>query len=204
MKVQRLVVGQLQTNCYLAVCPKTDKGVVIDPGDGGEFISEKILNFGIKLKFVILTHAHFDHLMAAEELRLIFQTPILLHQEDLFLIKRAQQSAAYFGFGEEILVPRKVRFVKNGEKIEFGQEALKVIHTPGHTPGSISLYHEKERLLFCGDLVFKNGVGRTDFAYGSSEKLQASLKKIFELPPKTLVYPGHGEEFTLDSLGYNK
>ena len=207
MEIRRLVVGQLATNCYLAVCSKTNKGIIIDPGDSASFISEKILELKIKPKFIVLTHGHFDHLIAAEELRLNFKIPILIHKEDLFLAKKAYQSANYFlGTNVEtqdfasLLVPKKVNFVKAGQKIKFGQEELEVIHTPGHTPGSISLYSGKRNILFSGDLVFENGVGRTDFSYSSGEELQKSLKKIFSLPAKTLVYPGHGEKFTLGSL----
>lgn len=198
MKIHCLVVGQLQTNCYLAVCPKTDQCVVIDPGDSAEFISEKILNPGIKPKFIILTHGHFDHIMAAEELRLNFKAPILVHRDDLFLVKQVQESASHWLAGKQEFLPAKqVKFIKEGDQIKFGKEKLAVIHTPGHTPGSISLFNQKEKVIFCGDLVFKNGVGRTDFSYGSSENLQDSLKKIFSLPPETVIYPGHGEEFAL-------
>lgn len=201
MIVHCLIVGQLQANCYLAVCSETNEGIIIDPGDSGDFISEKILSLKIKPKAIILTHGHFDHMMAAEELRLNFKIPILLHQEDRFLLKKAKQSATYFGFGgEEILVPRQVKFVKDGEIIEFAQEGLKVIHTPGHTPGGISLYSEKAGVLFSGDLLFRDGVGRTDFSYSSAEKLNSSLKKIFKLPAETMVYPGHGEEFVLEEV----
>lgn len=200
MKIHRFVLGQLQTNCYLVVCLKTNEGIVIDPADEGSFISEKILSIGLKPKFIVLTHGHFDHLMAAEELRLNFQVPILLHQEDMFLLEKAYQSANYFSIGEKFLIPKEVKFVKEGEKIKFGQERLEVIHTPGHTPGSVALYNKKRGVLFGGDLIFKEGFGRTDFSYSSAEKLQDSLRKIFSLPPETLIYPGHGEEFFLKEV----
>jgi hydroxyacylglutathione hydrolase len=116
MKIHRLVVGQLRTNCYLAACPKTDQAVIIDPGDSAEFISEKILSLSLKPKSVILTHGHFDHLMSAEELRLNFQAPILLHQDDIFLVKKASQSARYFGAGGKFLIPKVVKFVKEGKE----------------------------------------------------------------------------------------
>lgn len=193
MKIKPLVVGQLKTNCYLVVCRETKETAVIDPGDEGNFLSEKILELRIKPKLIVVTHGHFDHLFAAEELRLNFNIPFLLHQEDLFLVKNAQERANYWlGTKEEFLVPKEAKFIKEGEKIEFGQEELSVIHTPGHTPGSISLYSKKDNIVFTGDLFFENGVGRTDFSYGSYQELQSSLKKIFSLSPSTLVYPGHG------------
>jgi len=192
MVVYCFPVGQLLANCYLVACEETKEAVVIDPGDEGSFISEKVLELGIKPKLIVATHGHFDHLLAAEELRLNFNIPFLLHQKDTFLIKKAVK--------ETQLPPQAWEYIKNREKIKFGKEALTVIHTPGHTPGSLSLYNKKKNVLFCGDLLFKNGVGRTDFSYGSAEKLNSSLKKVFSLPPKTLVYPGHGEKFTLKEV----
>ena len=134
-------------------------------------------------------------MMAAEELRLNFKSPILIHKKDEFLLKKVARYT--------LLPPKKWQLVQEGEIIQFGQEKLEVIHTPGHTPGSISLYNKKEGVLFCGDLLFENGVGRTDFFYSSSEKLENSLKKIFSLPPKTLIYPGHGEKFVLRTTSFN-
>lgn len=192
MEVKRLVVGQLRTNCYLVACKETNEGMVVDPGDEGSFLSEKILELGVKPKLIVATHGHFDHLMAAEELRLNFNIPLLIHKRDEFLIKKTTSQTP--------LPPKIWQYIKEEEKIEFGQEKFEVIHTPGHTPGSLSLYNKKENVLFCGDLLFKDGVGRTDFSYGSSEKLKNSLEKIFSLPSKTLVYPGHGEKLTLGSL----
>ena len=199
MIVHCFPVGQLETNCYLAYCSRTNEGIVVDPGDEGSFLSEKIKELKIKLKLIIATHGHFDHILAAEELRLNFQIPLLIHQEDLFLLKKAGQSAEFWlQDKEKFLLPQKARFIEEGEKIRFGQEELKVIHTPGHTPGSIALYSQKENLLFSGDLLFQEGVGRTDFSYSSPEKLEQSLRKVFSLPSQTLVYPGHGKAFTLE------
>lgn len=200
MEVQRLVVGQLKTNCYLVICSQTNEGIVVDPGDEGSFLSEKILALKIKPKLMIATHGHFDHLTAVEELRLNFKIPFFLHQEDLFLTKKAGQSAGFWlETKEKFLLPQEVKFIKEGEEIEFGQEKLGVIHTPGHTPGSIALFNRSEKILFSGDLLFQNGVGRTDFSYSSAKDLKTSLKKILSLPPQTLVYPGHGEKFTLEN-----
>jgi len=187
MKVQQLILGELQTNCYLAVCQETNEAVIIDPADQGDFISDKILQLKLKPKFVIATHGHLDHLMAVEELRLNFKIPFLIHIKEVFLIKKA--------LGAIPLPPKKWKVLRDSEIIKFGREKLKVIHTPGHTPGAICLYSESNAILFSDDLLFRNGIGRTDFPYSSPIDLQKSLKKILALPPKTLVYPGHGEEF---------
>lgn len=204
MEIHRFVVGQLQTNCYLLVRSQTHQAAIIDPGDEGDFLSEKILQLKISPQMILLTHGHFDHCLAAEELRLNFEIPVFVHKSDFPLLKNIKKSAfhwlPYLQGKEKILIPQKVKPLKVGESIKFGQEKLTVIHTPGHTPGSVSFHSAKEKLLFCGDLLFKDGVGRTDFSYSSSAKLEESIKKIYSLPSKTLIYPGHGQEFILKKL----
>ena len=189
MKVQCLTVGELGTNCYLAICEKTNETVVIDPADEADFISDKILQLKLKPKFVMATHAHLDHLMAAEEIRLNFQIPFLIHEQEVLPVKKWTRRL--------VLPPQKWQTVKDAEKIEFGRETLTVIHTPGHTPGAICLYSERDAILFSDDLLFREGIGRADLEFSSAADLGKSLKKILSLPPKTLVYPGHGEAFFL-------
>lgn len=193
MIIDRFVVGQLRTNCYFLVCPQINQAVIIDPGDEGDFLSEKILQLKIRPQMILLTHGHFDHLLAAEELRLNFKIPIFLHQADFSLIKNIRPQ-------EKILLPQETKFLKDKQTIKFGQEKLKVIHTPGHSPGSVCYYGPLDHHLFSGDLIFRDGFGRTDFSYSSSKKLNQSIKKISFLPPKTIVYPGHGEEFKLEDI----
>ena len=202
MVVYRFPLGPLSANCYLVVCERTKKGIIVDPADEGDFISEKILQLKITPLFIFATHGHFDHIMAAEELRLNFNIPFLVHKEDEFLLRTAKERGDFW-LGKRVwLPPKKWEYIKEGDKIRFGKETLEVIHTPGHTPGSICLYNKKENILFSGDLIFKDGVGRTDFSYSSSEKMESSLKKIGSLPKDTLVYPGHGKEFCLgEKLG---
>ena len=193
MKIEKFVLGQLQTNCYLVYDEFSLEGVVIDPGDEGDFISQKILDFGIDLKFIIATHGHFDHVLAALELKLNFNIPFLMHQADLPILMRMQESARHF-IDLKVDPPAKVdHFLKEGDIIKFGKEKLKVFHTPGHTPGSVSLF--SKGILFSGDTLFCQGVGRTDFSYSSAKQLTKSLKnKLFVLPSDTCVYPGHGDE----------
>lgn len=197
MKIERFVLGPLNTNCYLVYDETCLEGVVIDPADEGDFISQKILDLGVAPKFITATHGHFDHLLAALELKLNFNIPFLLHKADLPLLIRTQDSARYFT-GLKVDPPPQIdHFLKEGEVIAFGQEKLKVIETPGHTPGSISFF--SKGVLFSGDTLFCQGVGRTDFSYSSQKKLVKSLKeKVFVLPDKTCVYPGHGEETTIE------
>lgn len=192
MKIETLVVGQLATNCYLAWCPETLKAIVIDPGDAGDFIAEKILALKLKPELIVATHGHFDHILAATELKLAFNIPFLINKKDEFLLKRGQKTAEFFTRIKADLSPTADHFIEEGDIIEFGRQKLRVIETPGHTPGSICLY--SEGILFSGDTLFAGGIGRTDFRYSNQEKLSDSLQnKIFTLPKETLVYPGHGE-----------
>lgn len=189
-----MVVGRLQTNCYLASCSKTGEAVIIDPGDDGDFITKRIGDLGLKPRLILATHGHFDHVLAVTELRLAFKIPFLVHESDLFLLKRLRRTAEYFlGYdacpevGEG---PVPDRFLKEGDLIRFGKEKLGVVETPGHTPGGISFYGDSA--LFSGDTLFHRGVGRTDLSYASADELIDSLEKLFKLPAKTVVYPGHG------------
>lgn len=196
MELHHFVVGQLRANCYFLVCSQTNQATIIDPGDEGDFLSEKILQLKISPQLILLTHVHFDHCLAAEELRLNFKIPIFLHRADFSLIKNIRPT-------EKILLPQEVKFLQDGAEIKFGQEKLKVIRTPGHTPGSVCYYGPLDHLLFSGDLIFKEGFGRTDFSYSSPEDFKKSLKKISSLPSGILVYPGHGEKFALDKKTFS-
>lgn len=200
MKIETLVVGQLAANCYLAVCEETGSLAIIDPGDDGEFIVQKILGLKLKPEFIVATHGHFDHILAATELKLAFRIPFYLHQKDLSILKRTQQTAEYF-LGISVDPPPKVdKFIKEGDILRFGKEKLAVMETPGHTPGGICLYSNLGGVLFSGDTLFASGgIGRTDLDGSSLKDLINSIKtKLFILPEETLVYPGHGEEATIE------
>lgn len=198
MKVETLVLGPLATNCYLVWDEKTKEAVIIDPADEGTFIIQKILDLKLKPRLILATHGHFDHVLAATELKLAFRIPFWLHQADLFLLQRTQKTTKHFTGLQADLPPQVDKFLKEGDEITFGKEKLRVIETPGHTPGSISLY--APRILFSGDTLFAGGVGRTDFSYASQEKIIASIKeKLFRLLDKTVVYPGHGVTTTINN-----
>ena len=198
MGVKRLIVGQLQTNCYLAWDEENLEAVIIDPGDDADYIQRRVADFNLHPKFILATHGHFDHILAATELKLAFKIPFLIHQADLFLLKRAGKTARFFtGISEEPMLPPD-KFIKEGDKIRFGKECLKVIETPGHTPGGVAFY--SPGILFSGDTIFAEGKGRTDFNYGSEEQLKNSIKKLLNLPKQTTVLPGHGEETTIEDL----
>lgn len=201
IKFEVLVLGQLDTNCYIVWDEETKKGIVIDPADDGVSISEEIQNKGIELVGIAMTHGHFDHSLAALDLKLIYNVPIYLDSKDKFLLDRQDETAKYF-LKMDIKTPNIVKIDKDLEEIEeieIGNDKLKVIKTPGHTPGSVSLYCEKGGLLFSGDTLFKGLRGRTDFKYGSTKKIYESLHKLMELPEETEVLSGHGEPTTIGS-----
>ena len=201
LKYKVLILGQLETNCYLVWDDKTKKGIVIDPADDGVSISEEITTTGIELIGVVMTHGHFDHSLAALDLKLIYNIPVYLNSKDKFLIDRQSETVKHF-LKIKIETPNIVKIDKDLEEIEeieIGEEKLKVIKTPGHTPGSICLFNEEQKILFSGDTLFNGLRGRTDFKYGSTQKIFDSLRKLMELPEETDVLSGHGEITTIGS-----
>ncbi len=193
-----LTIGQLATNCYLIFDPKNGEGLIIDPGDEANYITQVIMDKKIRPLMILATHGHFDHLFGVQELKLAYEIPFLIHQKDEFLLKNINKSARYFLHIKQVVPPPSVSsFLKEGQKIPFGQFYLEVLETPGHTPGSVCFYFKKKKIIFCGDTLFKNGVGRTDFSYSSKTDLQKSLQKIHALPPQTICYPGHGPKTTV-------
>lgn len=214
LSVKTIPVGDLEANCYLVT--NGDKCLIIDPGDDADFITQTIANEKLTPTAIVLTHGHFDHVLGCLELKLNFNVPILLHEKDKKIYTSANQSAKHWLNPEGALsgknflkVPPIDQFIKEGDKIKVGNETLTVIETPGHTPGSISLFYSPNlkyqisnlKYLFTGDTLFKDAVGRTDLSYSSPSDLAKSLLKLkavsCQLP--TVVYPGHGESFTSSS-----
>jgi glyoxylase-like metal-dependent hydrolase (beta-lactamase superfamily II) len=198
MEVQQLTVGQLQTNCYLVIDHKTRDTLIIDPGDDGDYILRKISDMNLIPKLIAVTHGHFDHVLAVTELKLAFDVPFWMHKADLPILKSVQKTTKYFTGSQTDPPSLPDKFIKEGEKIIFGHLNLKVIATPGHTPGGVSFYGEK--VLFSGDTIFADGVGRTDFSYSSKNELKKSISKLIMLPSSTIVYPGHGPSTTLGEV----
>lgn len=196
MQIITLVVGQVRTNCYLV----EDSGEVgiIDPGDDGNFLIQKIQDMGVEPVWVLATHGHFDHILAVTEIALTYKIPFYLHPNDNFFLRRAKETAEYFlGIpADPVLVDPTP--ITEKTKLSIGKVNFQVIKTPGHSPGGICLYDKKDKALFSGDLIFSRGlVGRTDFEYCSKEDLKRSVKRVLKLPEDTVVYPGHGELTTI-------
>jgi hydroxyacylglutathione hydrolase len=195
MQIETLSLGQLDTNCYIAWCETTRAAIIIDPADEGSFISQKILELELTPTAIVLTHGHFDHVLGLLELKLNFSTaPIIMHQADLFLLESLQQRAQHWLKMAVDPAPPPDKFIKEDEKIKFGQETLTVLYTPGHTPGSICLYDDE--VTFTGDTLFADGVvGRTDLSYSNKKQIKNSLQKIRVLTKNRTSYPGHGQVF---------
>lgn len=196
IKIQTFTLGELQTNCYLVIDQNTKQCLIIDPADDANFISEQVLRQNLKPVAVLATHGHFDHILAAGELQMAFDIPFYINEKDLFLVKNLQKNATFWTKREIIeKSPDKISFFPSNIKYRISNIEFDVISTPGHTPGSVCFYFPEEKILFSGDTLFKDGVGRTDLSYSSEKDLQYSLKKLAQLPRETKIYPGHGESF---------
>jgi len=194
LSIYTFVVGTMGVNCYVLADPATREAIIIDPGDDSAYITDRIQALNVRPTTVIATHGHFDHIMAAFAVQQTFHIPFVVHGSDVFLVSRMGESARHF-LGLLVVDPPPVcsRTIGEGDTVRLGKNTLTVLHTPGHTPGSISLYHKPSNLLVCGDLLFAGGgVGRTDFSYSSQILLKKSIGRVLGLPESTVLYCGHG------------
>ncbi len=196
MKIETYSLGPMQTNAYLL--RKDTAVMIIDPVDDAAFLLEKAAEQSGQLEEIVATHGHFDHIMAVGEIQLTTKQPLYLSQKDQFLADRLNKTAEYFlGYDPVVLPPDSYADLSAGT-VQIGSFEFQVIETPGHTPGSVSLWFPSESVVFVGDLIFAQGVGRTDFSYASSEDLIRSIRTILKLPEETTIYPGHGRETRVD------
>jgi hydroxyacylglutathione hydrolase len=194
MRIEKIIVGQLDVNCYVVWEEPSREAIVIDPGDEGERIADLLEGKGLHPAYIVYTHAHYDHVCAAAELKGRYGSRIVMHEDERDSYRRTKELCLSWGFVEEDFPPADL-IVKDGGEVILGDLAFRVLHTPGHTPGSICLYGGQT--LFTGDTLFKGAVGRTDLAGGSTDMLMASLKKLVSLPPDTRVFCGHGDATTI-------
>jgi len=195
MNYETVVVGALETNCYLVYCKETLECAVIDPGAEAEKIFSVISRKNLKPAIVINTHGHFDHIGANKDIKDKYKIPLYIHSLDSKMLGFIQRLGLSFFPGSKGSPPPD-KLLEDGENIEIGKSYLKVIHTPGHSPGSISLIGDG--FIISGDALFSGGVGRTDLPGGSLDDLENSIKnKILILPEETIVLPGHGPSTTV-------
>ena len=190
LKVRHLVVGAVATNCYIAENKKTKEALIIDPGDNAARIVQIIKEDGVVPVAVLLTHGHFDHAMAAQEVAEQYGIKIYAHETEKETLETPQINLS--GMIGRTLTFHADCYVKDGEILNLAGFEIRVLHTPGHTQGGVSYYVEKEGVLFSGDTLFCCSVGRSDFATSSTSALIRSIKeKLFLLPDETKVFPGH-------------
>lgn len=192
MNINCITVSMFATNCYIVSCPDTNEAVIIDPGAEGKSIKALVDKLDLRIKYIVNTHAHVDHIGANGKLKQEYSVPILLNRKDLELYQNP-------GFGLKLILkkqPLPDQFIAEGDEVSFGKIKLKVLETPGHTEGGICFLGK--RAVFCGDTLFAGSIGRTDLAGGSYDSLIKSIKsKLLTLPPETKVYPGHGPATTV-------
>lgn len=194
VKIHTLVVGRLQTNCYVLQSGST--AFIVDPGDEPERILRFLNDIAVDPVQIIATHSHFDHVLGVEAIQRGLNIPFLIHVDDLSLLQSMQSRVRQF-MGLEVSSPPKVdSFLKDGDTLNIGGETMKVLHTPGHSPGSISL--SGRGYVLTGDALFNQSIGRTDLPGGNLKSLIRSIReRLFRLDDDTIVYPGHGPETTI-------
>lgn len=195
---EHLVVGPLACNCYVVGDDVTSQAIVIDPGDDADAIAASLAARELSVTAIVATHAHFDHVLAAERLRALTGAPFHLHGDDLPLLEWMQESVRMFLGAESGPPPEVDTGAREGDVVAAGTVRLEVVHTPGHSPGSISLVSDEA--VFSGDTLFAGSVGRTDLPGGDTKSLVDAVRsKLFALPGDLPVYPGHGPATTLDA-----
>ena len=195
--VQTLSVGALGTNCYVVGCERTRKAMVVDPGDEAERVASAAGDLGLAIARIVLTHYHFDHILGAEDLRAHTGAPLAIHESGASLL--ASPPAIFRAFAPGVASgPTADELLHDGDQLAVGDLKVTVLATPGHSPDGISLLVEDEGVVFCGDAIFREGIGRTDFPGSSHAVLMSSIKeKLFSLPEETILYPGHGPATTV-------
>ncbi|MHA1866251.1 MAG: MBL fold metallo-hydrolase [Candidatus Heimdallarchaeaceae archaeon] len=200
VKVLREVAGPLYTNSFLIYDSKSKEAMLLDVADDVTSLIKVIEKMGLKVKYIFFTHGHFDHVMGIENIRKEFpKAKIGIHKEELDTINHSGPFARMFDFDINSFLEPDI-YLQDKETYYLGDEEFKLILSPGHTKASICFYFPESQILFSGDVIFKEGIGRTDLYGGNYEKLVQSIKKLYSLPKNTLVYPGHGEKDTLGRI----
>lgn len=194
MNTQKIIVGQIDTNCYIISDEKTAAAIVIDPGDEYERIMEKIDAGKLRPKYILFTHSHYDHVCAARELKDTYGALIAMHADEKPIYENTKNLCMSWGYEADDFPPPDI-LLKDNDTLEIGRTVFRIVHTPGHSPGSICVY--SGTTLFTGDTLFSGSAGRTDLKGGNAGQLLTSLEKIATFPPGTIILCGHGEDTTV-------
>jgi hydroxyacylglutathione hydrolase len=193
MIIKTVPAGPLEANCYIVLDEATKKAMVVDPGDEPDRIEE--LTRDLDVLYIVLSHAHFDHVGAVAEMREATGARVALHEKEVEVYDTAKDQASFWGYDMDPL-PEPDLTLKEGQELKVGGMSFRVLHTPGHSPGGICLYGEG--VVFTGDTLFAGSVGRTDFPGGDMGQLRASFRRLMELPGETRVLAGHGPPSTIE------
>ncbi|WP_044642451.1 MBL fold metallo-hydrolase [Risungbinella massiliensis] len=193
MKVERFVLGFVATNAYLLYDEQTKKAIVMDPSHHPEALLDRLKQLELQVEAILLTHAHFDHIGGVEEVRSFTGADVYLHQaEQDWLTEPSLNGSALFPMVPETICQPAEQILTGGETLSWLGKSFEVIHTPGHSPGSVSFF--TDGMVFGGDVLFERSIGRTDLPGGNHAQLIKTIRDhFFVLPDDTLVYPGHGE-----------
>ena len=198
MNIRVFTVGPVACNCCVVVCPQTQEAAVIDPGGHAERVLSVVKSLQVRVTQIWITHGHFDHILGVGEVSAVTGAGVSLHTADQELYENLSRQGLIFGF-EATDPPKATRLLSGGETLSLGSLSAKVLSTPGHTPGSVGYYFEGEKpVLFSGDTLFADSIGRTDFTGGSPKDIEKSIRDtLYVLPGETRVIPGHGGETTI-------
>lgn len=200
IEIKSMTLGMVATNCYLIINKENKEALLVDPADNALRISNVIEENGCTLKAILLTHGHFDHIMALNDLKKRYNVPVYAHEEEEDVLK--QSSLNLSGSIGQIYTTQADVYVKDGEQLKLAGLDVIVLYTPGHTKGGVCYYFPEEKVLMSGDTLFHCSIGRTDFPTGSMSQLVRSVKEqLFVLPDDVQVYPGHD---SVTSIGYEK
>ena len=196
MEIKSAVLGMAATNCYFAVNKETKETIIVDPADAGDRLIQYVIREGLQPVGILLTHGHVDHILAVDALRDRFHIKAYAHEAEKAVLTSTRYNLSTM-FGKAYTMNADV-YLKDGQEIELAGFRIKVIHTPGHTPGGCCYYIASEKILFSGDTLFCGSVGRTDFPGGSMSQIIMSLHRLIDnLPEETEVYPGHNSSTTI-------
>jgi len=195
MNVETITVGSFAMNCYLLSDSDSKQAVLIDPGAESDRLIDEISARDLNLKFIINTHCHIDHTAEVSSIINHFKVPFYIHRAELPLLKNLKEQGDFFGL-PVLEIPTVSDYVEDNQSLEFGNTKMKILHTPGHSPGGISILIKDS--VFVGDCLFFDSIGRTDLLGGNYDQLITSIKtKLLTLDDSTIVYPGHGQSTTI-------